>query len=99
MGEHEDQEVSTSQEEEKDSDETDCVVKEEDLENQLGDLEDVDAWIVKTLHEIQPDAEITLGSVKVKEFKLLVSPFFDLLSLASNLLLSLLSYCRFCPHF
>jgi hypothetical protein len=39
------------------------IVNEEDLEG--ADLSEMGSWILQTLQQQQPDAEITLGSVQV----------------------------------
>ena len=49
---------------EQSNEEDDAIATEEQLSSQ--GLGDVGTWIVKTLQECQPDAEITMGSVKVR---------------------------------
>lgn len=45
-----------------DADQDDDHIVRDDSAEQLGE---VGSWIVKALHNIEPSAEITLGSVKV----------------------------------
>jgi len=45
----------------------DCIEPEEQPVNiDAEDLEDIDRWIINLVKEIQPEAEITKGSVKVE---------------------------------